>query len=349
MKHFFKILKRTLPWGVALLIFVYLFRQYPPDQVWQAVKYANIPLFLSIAVVYFVILYLVDCYSIARVLARFGYPVDVGEIFPARGVTYLIMNINYPASQAAFAYYLKRTHKVPIFEVLSVFFFIAVVDLYILITLALIGSFFQDSVIRGVDIGRYIQVVVLVAYVIFVVQLTFWRSWFSKLAGIKKEIRLIRWIRSKKIFTVFNDATVLDYLKTALIRLPIHVTIIFGLYLAIQAFDAYVPFVNVMGAIPIAFLIGTIPITPSGLGTTNVAIVELLSPHISGSVVAKGVVSAAGLVFALTIVWMFVNYSLKALIGVVWLQKVSKKLFRPTGSADPQETASEAAQQVGDI
>lgn len=341
---------------IAVLIFSYLFKEYPPGKIWEAVKNANIPFFLSIAITYFIILYFVDSYTVSKTLTRFGYPVSVKEIYPARGVTYLIMNLNYPASQAAFAYYLKRTRGVPIFEMLSVFFFIMVIDLYIVITLAFIGSFFQESIIRGVDIGRYVQIVVLIAYCVFIAQLVFWRGWFSKLSGIKKEIKLINWIKSKKIFVVFNEATVIDYIKIAVCRSPIHIAIILSLYIAVRAFGSYIPFVNVLGSVPIAFLIGTIPITPGGLGTTNVAIVELLSPHITGSMISSGLVNAGELIFAITIAWAVVNYTLKSLIGVIWLQKVSKQLFKPTEVAEAAETkegerveVSESTHPVGTI
>lgn len=339
MKRFLNILKKALPWVMAALIFGYLFAQYPPEQIWRAVRQVNILYFLWLALVYFSILYFVDCYTMSRALTRFGYPVSVKELFPARGVTYLIMNINYPASQAAFAYYLKRTHQIPIFEVLSVFFFMMVIDLYIVITLAFIGSFFQNSIIRGVDIGEFIRIFVLAAYAFFVFQLAFWRGWFSKITGIKKKVKFIEWIRSKKLFIVFNDATIKDYAKIAILRSPIHISIVLFLFIAVKAFDADVPLVNVLGSVPIAFLIGTVPITPGGLGTTNVAIIELLSPHITGEVISRGIVSAAELIFAVTILWMVVNYTLKTLVGVVWLQKVSKSLFRSTETADSEMEA----------
>lgn len=349
MKKFFSILKKVLPWVVAALIFAYLFNQYRPSQIWKAVMHANLLYFLTLAVVYFLILYMVDCYTISRALSRFGYPISVRDLFPARGVTYLIMNINYPASQAAFAYYLKRTHQVPIFEVLGIFFFIAVIDLYIVITLAFLGSFFQDAVIRGVDIREFVQSFVLIAYAIFVLQLVFWRRWFTRLTGIKREIKFIKWLRSKKIFTVFNEATVKDYTRLALYRSPIHIAIVLFLFIAVKAFNAQVPMVNVLGNVPIAFLIGTIPITPGGLGTTNVAIVELLSSHVSGPAIDQGIISAKELIFAITILWMFVNYTLKTLVGVGWLQRVSKQLFKPTDEVEPQEVVSKATHLMGDI
>lgn len=349
MKRFFNIAKKAGPWVVAVLIFAYLFTQYKPAQIWVAVKQANLLYFLVLAIIYFIILYIVDCYTMSKILGRFGYPVSFRELLPARGVTYLIMNINYPASQAAFAYYLKRTRGVPIFEVLSVFFFIGIVDLYILMTVAFVGSFFQEAIIGGVDIGEYVRTFVLIAYLLFILGLAFWRKWLQKITGSTHEFRFTKWLRSKRVFTVFNEAMVIDYVKIAIYRSPIHIAIVMFMYVAIQVFYAYVPMINVISSVPIAFLIGTLPITPGGLGTTNYAIIKLLSPHLSGPAVATGAVTSGDLIMAVTISWMAINYFLKSVVALLWLTQVSKQLFRPTEGERPHEVESEATHLMGDI
>lgn len=333
MKRFLNILKKVGPWVVAVVIFTWLFKEYKPAQIWMAVKQANMLYFLGIAISYFILMYIVDCGTMSKILTRFGYPVRVRDIFPARGVTYLIMNINYPAAQAAFAYYLKRTHSVPIFEVLGIFFFIAIIDLYVLLTIAFLGSFFQAASVGGVSIGPYIRVFVACAYVLLLLHLVFWRGWFSRVIRFKRKVKASEWIRSKKIFCVFNDAKIIDYLKVAAMRSPIHITIVLFLYVAIRAFDAHVPLIYVIGSVPIAFLIGTIPITPGGIGTSNAALIEFLSPHLTGSIIDSGMVSPQGLILAVTLLWMVTNLVLKSVVAFACLQKVSKKLFKPMEQA----------------
>lgn len=337
MKGFFEIFRKVVPWLIAVLIFAYLFTQYRPTSILMAIRQANLLYFLGLGVTYFIVLYVIDCYTMSRVLGRFGFPVGFRELLPARGVTYLIMNINYPASQAAFAYYLKRTKGVPIFEVMSVFLFIIVIDLYVLMSVAFVGSFFQRAVVDGVDIGEYVRMFVLIAYGAFLAALAFWRRWIQRLAGSEKEFRITRWFRSKKLFVVFNDARTVDYLKIALLRSPIHIFIVVFLYFAVHAFYAHVPIVGVISSVPIAFLVGTLPITPGGLGTTNYAIVKLLSPYVAGSAIDSGSVSGGDLLLAVTIAWVAVNFLLKSAVGMLWLTKVSNKLFKPTGDDSPQD------------
>lgn len=308
---------------MATLIFAYLIHKYDPQQLWNAVSNVNLWIFIPISAIYFLILYFVDCGTISYALTRFGYPTTYREVMPARGVTYLIMILSYPASQAAFAYYFKRTKNIPIFEVLGIFFFVSLLDLYLVTTLGFVGSFFYNAVIKGIDIAPLVQRFAIIAYAGFVVNIIFW----SLLRRAKRVPKFISWITDRDIFCVFKEAQTMDYLKIGAMRIPIHISIIFFLYMAIKTFHAEIPFVNVLGSVPIAFLVGTIPITPGGLGTTNYIIVEMLKPYISGPLISKGIVTAEGCLFALTLLWMITNYSFKAILAFAWLQKVSKNLF----------------------
>lgn len=342
MKKFINILKKYGPWLVAGLMLVYLINKYDPRQLAIAFEYANLPFFLGISIIYFMILYLVDTRTLSFVFTRFGYKITTKELFAARGVTYLIMIINYPASQAAFAYYLKKTKGVPIFEALGVFFFVAIIDLFIVITLGFVGSFLQEATINGIDVSLIVQRFAILAYLGLLIHFVFWR-------GIKKDCRAFRWIKSKQVFHVFNSASVRDYLKVALLRSPIHVSIIVFLYVALYAFQVHAPMINILGDIPIAFLVGTIPITPGGLGTTNYMIVEMLSPYVRGDIITNGIVTAKGLIFAVTILWTVTNYSLKALVGLITLRRVSKELFKPDSEEEGKKVESEATHLMGDI
>ena len=103
-----KILKNVLPWLVALGIFFYLFHKYDPKQIWASLQVVILPIFIPFSILYFTIFYFVDIFSLSKVLHRFGYTVTVRELVPVRGVTYLLMVLNYTAGQGAFAYYLKK-------------------------------------------------------------------------------------------------------------------------------------------------------------------------------------------------------------------------------------------------
>lgn len=344
MKKLVRFIKQIAPWGIAALIFVYLFRLYPPLQVWQSLSRVNLLQFTTIAVVYFVFIYLVDSWVMQKVITKFSHPVTYGDIFTARGVTYLVMILNYPASQAAFAYYLKRKYGIAIFEALGIFFFIVFVDLIWIISLAFAGSFFQDYRINGVDLGQTVRMVSFIAYACTLIWFAFWRRWPEKIIGRHIRIPIIERLRTRKVFGIFNDAGISDYIKVAIMRTPIHLTIIVYMYIVVGTFGASIPFVKVLGNTPLVFLLGTLPITPGGLGTTNAAMVELLSPYLSGPVFADGSITPQEILFTASLLWVFINYLLKAITGSVLLKKVSKDLFKPTQDISKEEAEKEVIQ-----
>lgn len=346
MKKITLYIKKLVPWAVACAIFAYLFRIYPPSQVLKALGYVNIPSFVAFAVVYFIFIYLVDSWVMQRVISRFSQQVRFNDIFLARGVTYLVMILNYPASQAAFAYYLKRRYGIAIFEALGIFVFIVFVDILWIITLALAGSFFQDYTVAGIQLRETVQMIAATAYAFALVWLAFWRRWPEKVIGKHLKIPFIEALRKRRAFNIFTEAKFIDYLRVALMRTPIHLTIILYMYVIIHTFHASIPFIKILGNVPLIFFIGTLPITPGGLGTTNAATVELLSPYLTGAVFSSGEVTPKQLLFTATILWMFSNYLLKAITGTVMLRRISKDLFRPTEDQS-EETVEEESPHIG--
>jgi len=101
------------------------------------------------------------------------------------------------------------------------------------------------------------------------------------------------------------------------------------MYLAVGSFDAGIPFMAILSNIPLIFFIGALPISPGGLGTSNAALIELLKPFVSSPVVSAGVLSAGELLFSFSLAWMFVNYIMKVMIGVVSLRFASDGLLKP--------------------
>lgn len=330
MKPLITKLKHLAPWLMAVAIFAYLFNLYPPGQIWAALHYVNFLWFTLFAVGYFLVVYVVDCWSVQHVISTLSHPISLRDTLLARGVTYLIMIINYPASQAAFAYYLKRKRHIPIFDCLSIFLFVIIVDLMWVVTLAFIGSHFQPLIVGSVDFAPTIRMAALAVGVGFIVWIGFWQRWLGRIFRIKKRWSWLERFRAHRVFGIFPKAKFMDYLTTAVMRIPIHVSIIFSIYVVVMTFDVFIPFVNILGTLPIVLFIGTLPITPGGLGTTNAAMVHLLAPKMQGDVFSSGTITPQELMLTVSLLWMFANYFLKMLLGVILLRSVSRDLFRPT-------------------
>jgi uncharacterized membrane protein YbhN (UPF0104 family) len=347
MKKVVQHIKHVIPWIFAVLIFIYLFHLYPPSKVLKSLTYVNPWAFSAFSIGYFILIYLVDAGVMTRVLSKFSYKVSFKDIVLARGFTYLIMVVNYPASQVAFAYYLKRRYRIPIFEALGIFLLIVYIDLLWIVTLALTGSFFQDYTIKGADLGRIVRIFAIGVYIFTFVWLAFWRRWAEKMFGHSIRIPLIERLRKRPVFHTFEQARAVDYLKIAIMRIPIHFTIIISMYVVLKTFGVSIPFTTILGNVPLVFFIGTLPITPGGLGTTNAALVELLYRHVSGPIFATGNITPQEILFTATLLWMFVNYLFKIITGIFSLRHVSKHLFEPTPEEPEEEVLEHEAAHMG--
>lgn len=247
-------LTKLIPWAVALAIFYYLFSKYPLGQLAQAAKHLNLWLFIPYAVLYFLFMWIVDCWTLSWLFGRFGFPTRIREIMTVRLASYLIMVINYGASQGVLAYFFKKVKSVPFFKSSSLILFTVIIDLYWTISFAFMGSFYSDLVIEGVNLSRVIQTLWGGATVGLLALFIFWR--------LPLNVKAIHWIRSRDLFYTFHHAKAQDYLTLMLMRLPMHLAINSSLYFVALTFGVHIPLMTTWAYLPIVILIGTIPITP---------------------------------------------------------------------------------------
>jgi uncharacterized membrane protein YbhN (UPF0104 family) len=320
--------KKILPWLVTIALFAYLFHQTPPEKVWKALSFVRPVFFGSYAFVYFLVILAFDAYSLTRVLNQFCVPISYRELLPARGVSYLLSLVNYNAGQASLALYLKRTHNASFFKALGSILFVMVIDLYWVVLFAFVGSFFIQLDLGKFNISDWVQRLGLILFLAMLIHLAFWRGWFTKLFRLHIRVRFFDWIRGRHLFQTFHEATVMDYLKIALLRLPMHAVIICSLYVVVRAFQAHIPFVTIVTTFPVILLVGVLPITPGGLGTVQAATIQFLKGRISSPLFSQGLITPEEMLLAISLAWMFSNYLLKALFGALCLRKVQSNLFK---------------------
>lgn len=322
------VVKRGIPWGIAGGIFYFLFREYPPRLIIAALGRAHIGGFVVLAVAYFYYVLYCDTWATARTFSRFTKRVTIRDLLPARMATYPISVLNYGAGQATFAYYIHRKRRIPLADVFGIFFLILITDLLWIIALAFAGSFLHDYRLTGVPLRPIVRGLAGAALCAIVLHLAFWRLGRTRfLSHLPFWNRCMEWMAKKHLVRIFREATLADYGRLALRRLPIHAMFPVAFFVAARLFGAHVPLLHMFGTVPIVILIGTIPVTPGGLGTTNAAFVEMLSPFV---LLPQGgdALEIRGLIFAVSLVWMFANYFQKALMGTLFLARMPRDVFR---------------------
>lgn len=310
---------------MAAGILYWLFQLYPLPQILKAVSMANPWGFGVLALTYFLWILVIDTLLVAWCLARFTRPVPMRELLPARLATYPMALINYAAGQAAFGFFLQRTHKIRPGNVIGLFTLIVAVDLFWVVTFAFIGSFIGEHKVLGVEIGPSVQLVAAIAYALVIAHLVFWLMHWENRVKAKFWKRGFAWLRRKSLFNIFHQARLKDYAIAVALRFPLHAALVMAIWCLMRTFGGTIDLLPTLGNAPIAVLIGVIPISWGGIGTSNKALVDLLEPHVtlSTETMAAGV-STAELILAASLLWMLANYLIKFLLGICFLPRASR-------------------------
>jgi hypothetical protein len=108
-----------------------------------------------------------------------------------------------------------------------------------------------------------------------------------------------RWLVGRPVLKPLFDAGIGGHLLVAAARLP-HFGVQIGFHwLAMRAFGVATPLAQAAMRLPIMFVIGSVPVTPAGLGTAQAAALALFSPFAGG--VGEAERQAAVLAYSLSI------------------------------------------------
>lgn len=324
-KNYFFRAKTLFPWVVAAAVLTWLFKIYPINQILSSVKLANPWGVGGLAIGYFYFIWRLDAFGVGYTISRLvGHRIPWREILPIRAAVYPLSLLNYGAGQAAFAYTLQRRYRIPAGDLIGFFTLLTAADFFWVITMAFIGSFMGEHRVLGVDLTPTVRLIGGTTYALITAHLLFWRlRWEDRVRGAAWQ-RAFQWLRAKRLFRVFHEATLGDYLRLGLLRLPITCAMTIVLYFVAHLFHAHVSLTAIVGNVPIAALIGIIPISWGGVGTSNKALVDLLTPHLLLSPEVAASVSAESLILAMSLVWMFANYLLKLGVGLWYLPSLQR-------------------------
>lgn len=326
-------MKKTLtlvgPWIIAAIIFYFLFQRMPARETWDVMKLANPWAFIGYTLLYFLAMLFLDALSLKRVISRFSTHVDYKETLLFRGATYLLMLLNYNLAQGGIALYLKKTHKAPVFKTLGAVFYLSLIDLLLVLSYSVVSVFFVDNVsYRGIELKPLVIKLAIVFYSSFILWMTLWRATLNpRVLARMQKIKLLHWIIEKPLFFAFREANLKDFFQTVLLRLPVSLVILVGTSLMILAFHGWIPLGVIFLYSPIVMVIGALPITPAGLGTSQLLCVEFFKDSLFIQPGYELANSPEHIIFAATLLWAFANLTLKMIFGLFCLHTKSKSLF----------------------
>ncbi len=322
-----KRLQQSIPWLIAAVIFFFLFKKIPPMDVLKTMASANIPLFIFYSISYFVIVMLIDCLGLQWGFSRFVASVDLKETILMRGATYLLMLINYNLGQGGMAFYLKRTHQAPLFKTLGTIFYFTLIDLSIVLAMGVVVGSVKELAYRGIALQPIIIRSGFIFFTAFFLWILFWRLSNTVWGRSFEKIKMMNWILNRPLFYSFRESNFSDYATAFLWRLPTVFLVIFSFFLWSHAFKSPIPLQDIFIYGPIILVVGTLPLTPGGVGTVQALCVEFFKNNLHSPLIETHTFTAEQILFSSSLLWVIGNALCKITFGFYCLKQKSKHLF----------------------
>lgn len=329
-------LKKALPWMICLLIFYYLFEQISFSSVKETLSLIHWPAFLIVSLVYFLLVHMMDCASLSHFISRFAAPIRFMECWRVRNVSYLMMVINYHAAQGAFAYYFKKKHNAPLAKTFGALAFVSAMDLILVISSGLFALLLSGNTPIPQNLKGFIGTAIPSLYAGYVLWILFWKK--SNHPFIKKleRFKIVHWILNHDVFFVFKEANLKDFVILFLLRAPIVLLVIGSLNFFLMTLDTKLPWDILFLYNPLVAIVSTLPLTPSGLGTSQFVAIQLLAPHLQNTFSNSNQIDGASIILTSTLLAFFSNQVIKVCFGAYSFLRSSDKTLSLTST--PSDT-----------
>jgi glycosyltransferase 2 family protein len=285
--------------AVTAGIFYLLFRRIDYGKVGHTLEHAD-PLLLLAAGLLTATFPLLSAYRWKRMLLALGYAVSLRDCFSMIMAAWPMSTITPSKSGDLMkAYYLKD--RIPPSLVVGSVLAERTLDVLVLLVLALTGCLaFGRWALAGLS-GLGLAGGLLAIFLLLRLRLPVPAKFQSKVEPMLRSLRLLG--RSPALLGLVLLYTVLNWLAS-----------IAQVAICYRALGTHVPFGFVAGALPLAVFVGLLPLTLSGMGTRDSAIIVLFA-HYAASDVSLGV----GILYSLF------GYWLPAVVGLPFLRHVLPK------------------------
>jgi hypothetical protein len=297
-------LRAFMPWLFAALLLGWLFSIVPLNDLARMLQRPPLVPFIALTLVYIGVTLLADSFATWATF-RAALPdvklryVDTLEL---RAASYILAIVHYGAGQGALGWFLHRRHGVEIARVTGAVMLVMGVNVVVVALAAFLGV-----MLGGAPEADALRWVVLALGCGF-------PAYLAVIAVRPRFLTRIRFV--KPLF----EAGLKGHLRAAAARIPHIAWLIAVNFVALRMFDVDIPIGKAIALFPIVFVVGVLPISPSGWGTVQAACIALFTPFAPGTIEDR---RAAVLAYSLTM--QFAGLIIQAAIGLVFLRRAMRK------------------------
>jgi hypothetical protein len=262
--------------------------------------------FLAFAAVSTLLLLLADCSATVEIYRRTICPVSFQSFFTVRAASYLPSLLNYQVGQAWLTYFMAKFHRAPLWRVAGATLLSFATTLGCLLLFGILAVPLNE--------GRlpWLAPVVIVGSVLAVL--------YIAVIAMKP-----RFLRSWQTSAALVDMGVRGHLIAFVHRIP-HALVLFVMtWVPFWFFGVRIPLHQALALLPPIMLVAGLPISPQGVGTRDILVMQLLSAYAPGTPEeGRATIAAASLSWAvaltlvqLVIAGIFMSRARKLLAGSI--------------------------------
>lgn len=257
--------RQALPWLAAVALFAWLLHRVPFDEVRAALRHGSYLPLLIYVLLEFVLTLPADAWATREALAVAGVRRSFAELMLARGATYLLSLLSYFASLGGIGWWVARG-GVQAARATGAVLLMMVSNGIVLVLIA------SGGLLADLPPDRRELLVLLIG---------------GALAGIAVYLGIIAarvpWLAGRSALAPLFEAGLAGHARAVLARAP-HMLLLALLHWgAFRVWGIDIPFLRGVALMPVVLLISALPITPSGLGTTQVLQVLFFSAWADGA------------------------------------------------------------------
>ncbi len=296
--------RRLAPWVLVIGILAYLFARVEFAEVQASLARTSLPGILVFALAGVLAIYLTDSFTFwVAIRETISHPkISYRQAAQLRGASYLLTLINFGVGQGSLIYFLRRRFGIPLKDggapillAAGVFFIVIAMTMGIGI---LAGALPQAEELR------ILGIVVIALVPIYLLLIHLKPGWFARLP----------------VFSGLFRAGLGGTLRVGIARTAHVISLVTVHWGAMRLFGIQTPIEVALVGLPVVFIVGAVPIAPSGLGTTQAAAVALFSSYAPG---ATGQAQQAT-VLAYSLGFQIISSAIVALVGGFCLRRLQR-------------------------
>ena len=319
--------KRGLPWiGSGVLVTFMLLTTDLPG-VARAMGAVDLPLLGLLMVLATLASFFIDSVGVRMGIREVGEHLTFRETLPIKATSYFLNVLNYNAALAGMALYLQRSRGVGFWKALGALLFVNVVDLLGVLVMLSVGM----ALSLGTDtftpvVGATLRVIAWGGLVAFVAGALWFRS--------DLPLPVLGRLRQRALFAPLRGASLGSWGRLLAARLVLQAQYVLVQYLLLGLFGVDIPFLRLVAYVPVLTFIQIVPISISGLGTTQLAARRFYGPYVQAAIRAPHAVVDACTTTGI------VGFSLvRVVLAYFFLGELSRDIVR-RGSKTPEEPGS---------